>query len=256
MGEYNVRIDENYQPYFSFAQRPSYGSEIVEYGNTYIKIASGNHHNYIFISLEQFQIMEPDYPQFDSSIGKGIVGFKYEPRPLTPNSPPWSYVIGDENKKNYVLPDREIISGELLISYMEKFDEYSAILNEIAAQAEVDRQADIAVQADIDRQAAIDADAQAAIVAAEKFVTDWDTGTVEGNHEKKIAEIKVAVRWKLLETDWYIVRKAEDEGDIPQDIHNYRKSIRNLTREVEVIIRSLSDTKAIVNVSIIFPPMP
>jgi hypothetical protein len=56
----------------------------------------------------------------------------------------------------------------------------------------------------------------------------------------KISEIKLKARDLLQPTDWYVIRKAERNIDIPEQILSYRLSVLNKLEEFELQIKNLN----------------
>ena len=69
------------------------------------------------------------------------------------------------------------------------------------------------------------------------------TETISELKEKQTAELKNRINLKLARTDWYIVRKAERDIDIPSDIVTQRNDLFSKCETKEAEINALT-TKA------------
>ncbi len=87
-------------------------------------------------------------------------------------------------------------------------------------------------------------------------IDDWafDIATAR---KKRIDEIKEEGRIKFAnETDWYIVRKAENGTPIPQTILEYRSAMRTAINSAEGAIYNLTDKQVIYDFQITWPRRP
>lgn len=64
--------------------------------------------------------------------------------------------------------------------------------------------------------------------------------SVEDVKEYFIKEIKKTASEKLLETDWVVIRKADENIDIPQDLQTYRAEVRQVSNQKEAQVNQLS----------------
>mgnify|MGYP001488883021 CR=1 FL=1 len=60
-----------------------------------------------------------------------------------------------------------------------------------------------------------------------------------------IKKIKDQAEGELNKTDWYVVRKAEEDTAIPSSITTHRKAVRSKQAEMETAITNASDTPAL-----------
>ena len=68
---------------------------------------------------------------------------------------------------------------------------------------------------------------------------------VEGLKTKLIRQLKSDVKNELAKTDWYVVRKTEEDTAIPSTITNHRKAVRTKQASMETSITNASDTAAL-----------
>ena len=68
---------------------------------------------------------------------------------------------------------------------------------------------------------------------------------VEGLKTKLIRNVKAQAEGELNRTDWYVVRKSEEDTAIPSSITTHRKSVRSKQAEMETAITNASDTPAL-----------
>ena len=74
---------------------------------------------------------------------------------------------------------------------------------------------------------------------------DTDTVKVEGLKTKRIRTVKKQAANILAETDWYIVRKADADTNVPSAITTYRAAVRTKCAAMETAITNASNTPAI-----------
>ena len=74
---------------------------------------------------------------------------------------------------------------------------------------------------------------------------DTDTVAVEGLKTKKIRAVKSQAAGILQDTDWYIVRKADADTNVPSAITTYRAAVRTKCAAMETAITNASNTPAI-----------
>ena len=74
---------------------------------------------------------------------------------------------------------------------------------------------------------------------------DTNTVAVEGLKTILIRDVKTQAEGELNKTDWYVVRKAEEDTAIPSAITTHRKSVRSKQAEMETAITNASDTPAL-----------
>ena len=68
---------------------------------------------------------------------------------------------------------------------------------------------------------------------------------VEGLKTKLIRTVKVQAAGILQDTDWYIVRKADADTDVPSAITTFRAAVRTKGAAMETLITNASNTPAI-----------
>ena len=80
-----------------------------------------------------------------------------------------------------------------------------------------------------------------------KIPADKDVGDVkvEGLKTTLIKTIKNQAAGILADTDWYIVRKADDGTAVPSSITSHRAAVRTKAAEMETKITNASDTPAL-----------
>lgn len=64
---------------------------------------------------------------------------------------------------------------------------------------------------------------------------------------KQINNFKGQIGSKLAETDWYIIRNADDGSEIPADITTARADLRTQSNTVETEINALTTKKAVMS---------
>ena len=89
-------------------------------------------------------------------------------------------------------------------------------------------------------QEEIDADPSDAPAGA-----DTNTVKVEGLKTQLIRTVKRQAEGILNETDWYVVRKAEESTAIPSAITTHRQAVRSKQAAMETAITNASDTPAL-----------
>ena len=67
----------------------------------------------------------------------------------------------------------------------------------------------------------------------------------EGLKTKKIRTVKQQAAGILQDTDWYIVRKADADTNVPSAITTYRSAVRTKCAAMETLITNASNTPAI-----------
>ena len=68
---------------------------------------------------------------------------------------------------------------------------------------------------------------------------------VEGLKTKLIRTVKEQAESELNKTDWYVVRKAEEDTAIPSAITTHRRAVRSKQAAMETSITNASDTPAL-----------
>jgi len=74
---------------------------------------------------------------------------------------------------------------------------------------------------------------------------DTDTVAVEGLKTIRIRTVKAQAAGILQDTDWYIVRKADADTDVPSAITTFRAAVRTKAAAMETLITNASNTPAI-----------
>ena len=74
---------------------------------------------------------------------------------------------------------------------------------------------------------------------------DTNTVKVKGLKTILIQRVKSQAKDELNKTDWYVVRKAEEDTAIPSSITTHRKAVRSKQAEMETAITNASDTPAL-----------
>ena len=64
--------------------------------------------------------------------------------------------------------------------------------------------------------------------------------------EQAITNFKAQIGSELSKTDWYIIRKADNGTEVPQEIADAREDLRELSNTVETEINSLSAKGAVI----------
>ena len=76
-------------------------------------------------------------------------------------------------------------------------------------------------------------------------VKEW-TETLDELKTKRINHFKSQVNSKLAETDWYVIRKADNNDAIPSDVQTARTNLRTQSATVETEINALTEKKEVV----------
>ena len=74
---------------------------------------------------------------------------------------------------------------------------------------------------------------------------DTDTVAVKGLKTVLIEQVKLQAESELNRTDWYVVRKAEEDTAIPSSITTHRSAVRSKQAAMETSITIASDTPAL-----------
>jgi len=64
--------------------------------------------------------------------------------------------------------------------------------------------------------------------------------------EQAISNFKSRIGGELAKTDWYIIRKADNGTEVPQEIADARKDLRELSDTTETEINALSTKSAVI----------
>lgn len=76
-------------------------------------------------------------------------------------------------------------------------------------------------------------------------VKEW-TETLDELKTKRINHFKSQVNSKLAETDWYVIRKTDNNDAIPSDVQTARTNLRTQSATVETEINALTEKKEVV----------
>ena len=76
-------------------------------------------------------------------------------------------------------------------------------------------------------------------------VKEW-TETLDELKTKRINHFKSQVNSKLAETDWYVIRKTDNNDAIPADVQTARTNLRTQSATVETEINALTEKKEVV----------
>ena len=74
---------------------------------------------------------------------------------------------------------------------------------------------------------------------------DTDTVATRGLKYNLIKTVKAQAEGELNRTDWYVVRKAEEDTAIPSSITTHRRAVRSKQAAMETSITNASDTPAL-----------
>ena len=72
------------------------------------------------------------------------------------------------------------------------------------------------------------------------------TETLDELKTKRINHFKSMVNFKLAETDWYVIRKTDNNDAIPSDVQTARTNLRTQSATVETEINALTEKKEVV----------
>ena len=76
-------------------------------------------------------------------------------------------------------------------------------------------------------------------------VKEW-TETLDELKTRRINHFKSMVNSKLAETDWYVIRKTDNNDAIPADVQTARTNLRTQSATVETEINALTEKKEVV----------
>ena len=76
-------------------------------------------------------------------------------------------------------------------------------------------------------------------------VKEWNE-TLDELKTKRINHFKSQVNSKLAETDWYVIRKTDNNDAIPADVQTARTNLRTQSATVETEINALTEKKEVV----------
>ena len=72
------------------------------------------------------------------------------------------------------------------------------------------------------------------------------TETLDELKTRRINHFKSQVNSKLAETDWYVIRKTDNNDAIPSDVQTARTNLRTQSATVETEINALTEKKEVV----------
>jgi len=72
------------------------------------------------------------------------------------------------------------------------------------------------------------------------------TETLDELKTKRINHFKSQVNSKLADTDWYVIRKTDNNDAIPSDVQTARTNLRTQSATVETEINALTEKKEVV----------
>ena len=82
-------------------------------------------------------------------------------------------------------------------------------------------------------------------------VVEKELDSLEDLKTSKIVELKTNANVKLAKTDWFLLRKAEKNIEVPEDITISRDGIRSLVDSKETEINALTDKEAVITFDIL-----
>ena len=89
-------------------------------------------------------------------------------------------------------------------------------------------------------------DSAASVFKKDLIDKTWDE-TLAELKTKQINNFKGQIGSKLAQTDWYIIRNADDGSEIPADITTARADLRTQSNTVETEINALTTKKAVMS---------
>lgn len=89
-------------------------------------------------------------------------------------------------------------------------------------------------------------DSAASVFKKDIINKTWDK-TLAELKEQQINNFKGQIGGKLAQTDWYIIRNADDGTEIPADITTARAELRTQSNTVETEINALTTKKAVMS---------
>ena len=82
-------------------------------------------------------------------------------------------------------------------------------------------------------------------------IVEKELDSLEDLKTSKIVELKTNANVKLAKTDWFLLRKAEKNIEVPEDITISRDGIRSLVDSKETEINALTDKEAVITFDIL-----
>ena len=86
-------------------------------------------------------------------------------------------------------------------------------------------------------------------------ITDENGLTTKGLKSNFVSQIKQTAGSILIQTDWYVVRKADIGTEIPENVITYRASIRERSNELEQAINGVTTVEQLIALDLSFPNM-
>ena len=93
-----------------------------------------------------------------------------------------------------------------------------------------------------------DANLPKAIDDKEEEDEEGNKSVTKGLKTNFVAQIKDTTNKLLASTDWYVIRKAERNIDIPTDIADKRSAIITESNRLEIAIKAVKDVEALIEV--------
>ncbi len=88
-------------------------------------------------------------------------------------------------------------------------------------------------------------DSAASVFRKDKSNKTWEKSLSELK-EQSISNFKAQIGSELSKTDWYIIRKADNGTEVPQEIADAREDLRELSDTTETEINALSAKGAVI----------
>ena len=89
-------------------------------------------------------------------------------------------------------------------------------------------------------------DSAATVFRKDKINKTWEQSLSELK-ERQINNFKSQIGSKLAETDWYIIRNADNGTEVPSDITDARQALRDQSDAVETEINAKTTKKAVMS---------
>ena len=88
-------------------------------------------------------------------------------------------------------------------------------------------------------------DSPNAVFRKDLVVKEW-TETLDELKTRRINHFKSMVNSELAKTDWYVIRKTDNNDAIPSDVQTARTNLRTQSATVETEINALTEKKEVV----------
>ena len=89
--------------------------------------------------------------------------------------------------------------------------------------------------------------------ATKSMVDTTEQVVTKGLKSNFISQVKDTAGKLLAQTDWYVVRKAERNVDIPSSVANYRASVVAKATELEIAITAVTTVEQLIALDLSFP---